>query len=166
MVRLDALVNNAGAASAEGSEAEQMIQLFRVNAVGVHLTGVYFAPLLSKSSGVARIVYITSGAGSVGNRMDPQGIAKTMRVLPYRVSKAAMHMVFASQSKNEYSGDGFKTFLFGPGHTVSNLGPYNKAEFGAKPTSEAAAYIVAILNGEKEADVGQYIEYGVGRFPW
>lgn len=158
-------MNNAGIATAQGTEAQQILEVFRVNTVGVYLTGSYFAPLLKKAAGTARIVNVTSGAGSITNRLDPNGIGNTHKAIPYRVSKTAMHMVFASQVR-EFEEEGIKVFLYGPGHTVSNLGTYNKAEFGAKPTSVGAAPITAMVNGTRDADAGKYLEYGLESFPW
>ena len=74
-------------------------------------------------------------------------------------------MVFARRVR-AFENDGLKLFLYGPGHTVSNLGPYNKSEYGAKPTSEGAAPIMDIVNGTRDADAGRYIEYGLENFPW
>lgn len=142
-----------------------MIDVFRVNTVGAAMTGQYFAPLLKKSGGTPRIVNVTSGAGSIENRLDPNGVGNAIKALPYRVSKAALHMVFASQVRG-FEDEGFLVFLYGPGHTVSELGPHNKSEYGAKPTSEGAAPIVAMVNGTRDADAGKYIEYGVEKFPW
>lgn len=158
-------MNNAGIASSQGTEAQQMIDVFRVNAVGVQLVGHYFAPLLKQSTGTPRIVNVTSGAGSIENRLDPNGIGNEMKAIPYRVSKAAMHMVFACQV-SELKNDGFKVFLYGPGHTVSSLGQYNKAEYGAKPTSVGAAPITAMVSGTRDADAGRYLEYGMEKFAW
>lgn len=158
-------MNNAGIASSQGTEAEQIVEVFRVNAVGVYLTSSYFAPLLKKANGTARIVNVTSGAGSITNRLDPNGIGSTHKAVPYRVSKAAMHMVFACQAR-EFEEDGIKMFLYGPGYTVSSLSAYNKAEFGAKPTSVGAAPITAMVNGTRDADAGKYLEYGLESFPW
>ena len=150
---------------AEGTEAQQMMDVFRVNAVGVMLATSHFAPLLKKSSGTPRVINITSGAGSIGNRLDPDGVENHLKVLPYRVSKAAMHMVFACHVR-EYEELGFKMFLYGPGPTASSLTPYNKTELGAKPTSEGAAPIVAMVNGTRDSDARKYVEHGHESFPW
>lgn len=73
-------------------------------------------------------------------------------------------MVTATQL-TEYRDQGFKVFTFCPGFTVSNLGPHNKAEHGAKPTSEGAAPIVKILNGERDAENGKFL-HATGQHPW
>ncbi|GAW25000.1 hypothetical protein ANO14919_145980 [Xylariales sp. No.14919] len=162
--KLDALVNNAAIAGSEGTTAQQMVECFRVSAVGAQLTGDYFAPLLKKAKGTARIVNVTSGAGSISNRMDPDGYGNHAQVIPYRVSKAAMNMVFACQHRG-FEGDGFKIFLYGPGPTVSNLTPSNMG-LDMKPTSVGAAPIVEMVQGKRDADAGTYQEYGRGTFPW
>ncbi|KAI0105685.1 NAD(P)-binding protein [Nemania sp. FL0031] len=162
--RLDALVNNAGISRAPGTVGEQMVACFKVSAVGAQLMGDYFAHLLKKSTGTPRIVNVTSGAGSVGNRMDPNGFGDEFQFIPYRASKSAMNMVFACQHRG-YEGDGFKVFLYGPGPTVSSLGP-NNAFPGMKPTSVGAAPIVEMVQGKRDGDAGKYIEYGADSFPW
>ncbi|KAI0522146.1 NAD(P)-binding protein [Xylaria bambusicola] len=150
--RLDALVNNAGIAGSQGTIAEQMVECFRVAAVGTQMMGDYFAPLLKKSVGTPRLVNVTSGAGSI--------------VIPYRVSKSAMNMVFAGQYRG-FEGDGFKVFLYGPGPTVSSLSPSNAPGPGMKPTSEGAKPIVEMVQGKRDVDAGRYVEYGYeGSFPW
>ena len=40
---------------------------------------------------------------------------------------------------------------------MSNLGPYNKAEHGAKPTSEGARPIVGILKGDRDEESGCFL---------
>jgi NAD(P)-dependent dehydrogenase (short-subunit alcohol dehydrogenase family) len=87
-----------------------------------------------------------------------------MKTVPYRASKAALNMITACQSV-EYGEDGFKVFAYCPGFTVSSLGPYNKAEMGAKPTSEGAAPIVNILKGERDEEHGEFL-HADGQYPW
>ncbi|KAI1755987.1 NAD(P)-binding protein [Xylaria castorea] len=163
--RLDALINNAGIAGGQGTLAEQMVECFRVSAVGAQLMGDYFSPLLKKSAGTPRIINVTSGAGSITNRMNPDGYGNTAQVIPYRVSKTALHMVTACQHRG-FEDDGFKIFLYGPGPTVSNLSPSNSGP-GMKPTDVGAAPIVEMVQGKRDEDAGKYIEYGFpGAFPW
>ena len=65
----------------------------------------------------------------------------------------------------EYGKLGFKVFAFCPGFTVSNLGPLNNRENGAKPASEGAAPIVRILNGERDAEHGKFVHIS-GQHSW
>ena len=73
-------------------------------------------------------------------------------------------MITACQAVH-YGELGFKVFAFCPGFTVSNLGPMNNAENGAKPTSEGAAPIVKLLNGERDAEHGGFL-HATGQYPW
>jgi NAD(P)-dependent dehydrogenase (short-subunit alcohol dehydrogenase family) len=164
-IRLDALVNNAGIAIADGTTAEQILALLKTNAIGAYLMGEYFAPLLKKAAGTPRIVNVTSGAGSIGNRLDRSSPFAAHKVVPYRISKAAMNMVAACQWY-ELGAEGFKVFIYGPGFTESNLSSLNNVKMGAKPTSEGAAPIIAMLKGERDEDDGKYIEFGQESFPW
>ena len=138
-----------------------------MNAVGVETVTSRFAPLLRKSSTMtARVINITSSVGSVGNRLDHSGRGDELQLVPYRVSKAALHMVFACQCR-DLEKDGMKVFLYGPGRTVSNLSPYAKEEYGAKPTSVAVEPIIEMLRGERDKDAGAFLDYGFdGHFPW
>ncbi|KAF2669201.1 NAD(P)-binding protein [Microthyrium microscopicum] len=163
--RLDALVNNAGIAGGDGTTATQMTACLQTNAVGAYLMGEYFVPILKKSIGTPRIINVTSGAGSIGNRLDRSQATNAIKAIPYRVSKAAMNMVAACQWF-ELATEGFKVFIYGPGFTESNLSAMNKTANGAKPTSEGVAPIIAMLKGERDSDDGKFIEYGVESFPW
>jgi hypothetical protein len=67
----------------------------------------------------------------------------------------------------EYREQGWKFFNFCPGFTESNLGPHNKAENGAKPTSEGARPMLAILAGQRDAEHGGYLDGTAGKsWPW
>lgn len=166
-IRLDVLVNNAAIAPVNGSSealAKEMADSFQTNATGPLLTTLAFAPLLKKSSGTPRIVNVSSGAGSIQMRQDPQPAMMGHSVYAYRASKAAMNMITACHAA-EYGEAGFKVFAFCPGFTVSNLSSMNKAENGAKPTSEGASPIVGIINGEKDVEHGSFLKIG-GKYPW
>ena len=63
-------------------------------------------------------------------------------------------------------GDGFKVFMYGPGFTESNFSARNKVDKGAKPTSEGAAPVVAMVHGERDGDEGKFVEFGQESFPW
>lgn len=156
--RLDSLVNNAGISGVPGiSLAEQMAVCFQTNATGPQLMGDAFAPLLKKANFTPRIVNVSSGLGSIVSRLDVSAEGHVIKAPQYRASKAALNMITACQ-KVDFEGDGFKVFAYCPGFTVSNLGPYNKAEHGAKPTSEGARPIVGILKGERDEESGCFLK--------
>ncbi|KAI4911683.1 hypothetical protein J4E90_006500 [Alternaria incomplexa] len=168
--RIDALVNNAaitGEAPASASLATRMTSAFLTNATGPAVIVETFAPLLAKSAEMgktSRILNVSSGAGSIGLRSDRTNPHQAMKNLPYRSSKAALNMLTACQDY-EYGPKGWKVFCFCPGFTESNLGPRNKPEHGAKPTSEGAKPMVAILEGERDDECGGFLK-AEGGWPW
>jgi NAD(P)-dependent dehydrogenase (short-subunit alcohol dehydrogenase family) len=131
--------------------------------------GSAFEPLLRKAQGTPRIVNVTSGAGSIGYKVDPNGMgsANTQRkIIQYSASKAAMNMVSATQFV-DFGKWGCKVFTYCPGHTVSNLSLFNTLKAGGKPTSEgAAAPIVDMPNGKRDDEAGKYLKHGIDSFPW
>ena len=140
-----------------------MAACFKTNAIGAWLMGTYFIPLLKKASGTPRIVNVSSGAGNISRRLTSTAPKMDFEDIQYRASKAAMNMVHAAQA-NDLGPQGFKVFAYCPGFTVSSLGPHNKLENGAKPTSEGAAPIVKMLNGERDAEHGKFLT-ATGQYP-
>ena len=166
--RLDALVNNAGIASfpAGTSMKEQMRQSFLVNATGVQLVTDAFRPLLKKSTTTPRIVNVSSGAGSVGIRLNPSFDHPLIgEVVHYRASKAAENMIAANMYR-QLGPLGWKVFTYNPGFTESNLGPRNKVSEGAKSTADGARPMMAMLNGEKDQFAGKNVTSEWTEHPW
>ena len=75
-----------------------------------------------------------------------------------------MNLITAKQSV-VYGEQGIKVFAYTPGFTVSNLGAHNTAENGAQPTSEGAAPVVKILNGERDEEHAGFLAAD-GQYPW
>ena len=134
------------------------------NATGPHLMGEAFGPLLLKSPLPARIVNVSSGAGSIASRFKKELGSYKMSAIHYRASKAALNMVTANQAA-VFGEQGVKVFAYCPGFTVSNLSGMNTAESGAKPTSEAAAPIVEILKGARDGEHGKFLKVD-GQYEW
>lgn len=161
--RLDALVNNAAVAMPGGSLAEMMTICYKTNAIGTQLMGESFAPLLEKSSD-PRMINVSTSQGSITTRLDPNSVGYKIKGIHYRASKAGTNMVTAGQIA-EFGEKGFKIWAYCPGFTVSNLGPHNKPENGAKPTSQGAAPIVDLLNGKRDDEAGKFVHED-GQYPW
>ena len=87
---VDVLINNAGVAAGEEAfgefDAATMANVLHVNAIAPMLVTQAFAPLLAKSEGKAKVVYITSGLGSIERA---EGL---IYGLSYGMSKAALNM--------------------------------------------------------------------------
>lgn len=143
-----------------GPLAETMATCFATNATGPLLMGEAFLPLLEKAkSGTPRIINVSSGAGSITVKLNPELHKGPEPKAPwYHASKTAENMVNACQVR-ELVPKGFKVFLYCPGFTVSNLSGengFNKVENGAKPTSQGAAPMVKMINGEVDDLVGKF----------
>lgn len=119
--RLDVLVNNAGVClPAERTSAPSLQNFqdtFTVNTFGATLTTEAFIPLLTASS-APRIVFISSGLGSLGLRVgDPVGLPI------YRSSKAALNMLMLHYAC-KYKDAGWKVNAGCPGYCATNLNGY------------------------------------------
>jgi len=164
--RLDILINNAAIALEEPTR-ENMTANFNTNATGVYFVTQAFRPLLLKAAarGTARVINVSSGMGSVGLKLDHSNWVSSVAALPYRASKAALHMVTA-ELIYEFKDEGnVKFFTVCPGFTVSNLGPQNTVENGAKATDEAVRPLLKIVEGERDGEVNGFL-HADGQYPW
>jgi NAD(P)-dependent dehydrogenase (short-subunit alcohol dehydrogenase family) len=162
--RLDVLINNAAIASEEMTR-ENMIANFNTNVTGVYFVTQAFRPLLLKAKGTARVINVSTGMGSVALKLDHSHWMAKIPALPYRASKAALHMVTAELIYEFKDDANVKFFTVCPGFTVSNLGPQNNAEHGAKPTDEAVVPLVKIVEGERDGEVNGFL-HADGQYPW
>lgn len=167
LFRLDILVNNAAIGSLSGSSVEeQWGQCFQTNSTGPFMMVEAFAPLLKKSTSTPRIINVSSGAGSLGRRLDKS--AQPSRIgmwgIAYGASKAALNLLTAAQS-NFYGEQGFKVFAYSPGFVATNLGPHNKVENGAQPAADAVRPLVKVVNGERDNEHAGFLT-ATGQYPW
>lgn len=162
--RIDALVNNAAIADSNKETREWMLQSFDTNVAGPALVTKAFVPLLKKSTSTPRIVNVSSGAGSINMRLDASLPYYKMRATVYRMTKSALNMLSACMIE-EYGAEGIKVLVYCPGFTESNLGPHNKAEFGAAPVGDAVRPLLEIVEGRKDDQVGVFMNRDE-IFPW
>ncbi|TKA64363.1 hypothetical protein B0A55_11795 [Friedmanniomyces simplex] len=167
--RLDVLVNNAAIGRAQEDDLrKKMRECFDTNATGPAILGYAFEELLRKSDyPLKRIVNVSSGAGSIGRMFDPNRKAVTHygRTIHYQASKAALSMVTAQQAL-DFAPHGVKVLCWNPGFTVSELGPFNKVEHGAKPTEEAVRPLVEIIEGGRDGEAGVFLSEDGKSYPW
>lgn len=165
--RLDVLINNAAIASEEPTR-ENMLSDFNTNAAGVYFVTQAFRPLLIKAQSqnrTARVINVSSGMGSVALKLDHSHWSSSIPALPYRASKAALHMVTAQLIYESKDEGNVKFFTVCPGFTVSNLGPQNKLENGAKATDEAVRPLLRIVEGERDGEENGFL-HAEGQYPW
>jgi NAD(P)-dependent dehydrogenase (short-subunit alcohol dehydrogenase family) len=162
------LVNNAAVGSFSIKDmplSERMQESFKTNVTGPALMLEAFWPLLMKSETTPRIINVSSGAGSMGSVLKMPAWQFGEVPIPYFTSKAGLNMVSCSWILG-HREENYKLFTYCPGFTESNIGPHNNAASGAQPTVDGTKPMVAILNGEKDAEHGGFLNHQGGQHPW
>ncbi|KAH7021301.1 uncharacterized protein B0I36DRAFT_31001 [Microdochium trichocladiopsis] len=187
--RLDALVNNVGA-SYEGEARQGKCTMreawnknFDVNVSGTYVMTQTFMPLLLKSSGGGRLLFITSGLSSLSKYSEqpypapkpPAGEGKWPKeeldqfndTMAYRSTKTALNMMmlnFAWQLTN----DNVKVFAISPGFLVTGLGGMTEAmkKRRAGPASVGGQFIKDVVEGKRDADAGKIVHSNGSVQPW
>lgn len=140
---LDVLINNAAISnishSADGkplSTREQFLRILDTNVAGVQIVTDAFIPLLERSTKTKRIVFISSGLGSVSMLADPK-LGSTFRKVEathYTTSKAALNQLALHYVVRYEDDKSWKLNICCPGFCATNLNAYsgtNTAESGA-----------------------------------
>ncbi len=162
---LDALINNAAVGGTGYPDIPTRFQaVMATNVTGVAVVTDLFRPLLLKSAHPYSI-FVSSGAGSFGRAIERFQGTRDKPPEPanggaYHASKAALNML-ALREHIEYVDSGLKVFAMSPGFVVSNLrGTSEELRSGwgkAGPASVAGGFMLSILEGERDADVGKLI---------
>ena len=160
---LDVLVNNA-AAYADWSETASDADLVHSQRVmDTNLFGPWrvvqaVLPLLKRSEH-ARIVNVTSGAGSHGE--EQFGLASSPTVASYAVSKAALNALTVKLAL-ELREEGILVNAVDPGLTATAPG---MEEMGARPVPEGAASVVWAATLDRNGPTGGFYRDGEP-LPW
>ncbi|CAO1632864.1 unnamed protein product [Jaminaea pallidilutea] len=166
--RLDVLVNNAAISgfSEDVPYAQRMTECFATNVTGPSILSTELVPMLQQSISTARIVNVSSGAGSIGRMADgsASAVKPKKEPHPYSVSKAAFNMMSVSQA-HMYSQWGAKVFTICPGFTQSNLSPMNVEANGARAPEMSAEPIIACIRGQRDEDHSKFIHRD-GVYDW
>lgn len=140
--RLDVLINNAAIStapkSADGrpnSAREEFLQVMNTNVAGIQAVTDALIPLLEKATGTKRIVFISSGLGSVLRKADVNHPHRKLLWRPYTISKTAENMLGLFYAAQFDGRDDWKVNISCPGHCETNLNAFtgvNPPEHGAK----------------------------------
>lgn len=161
----------------EMTELEAWTKSWSLNVMGSHFVTSAFAPLLLKSS-APRVVFVTSGTGSLSNDMTlssqfnkppPAGWPKqdAFPIPAYRSSKAGMNMM-ARNWVRVFANDGVQVSLVCPGRMATDFGGMpaaRKAEMGIEDASRSGELIRKIVDGERDEHLGQVTSHE-GVIPW
>ncbi len=147
---LDVLVNNAAIFCGEGDETLENLDLnwfaesIETNVAGVARVSRAFLPHLRRSE-AARIVNISSGAGSISEKDD-------CRYYPYSVSKAALNMLTRGMAA-ELRPENIIVTPISPGWVKTDMGGEN-AEITAE---ESAAALFDTIIGLTADQSGEFL---------
>lgn len=161
--RLDVLFNNAGIGrGGEKTLRAEIAKVVDTNAISAAIVTEAFSPLLKKSDN-PRLVFMTSGLGSISSTLDP-----TFRYYgagshnpSYLVSKAAMNMIAVTYAV-KYKDDGFKVNVCCPGHRATNLNNYSKE---ADKFEDGAIQPCKLMTMGKDGPTGTFTSLE-GTYPW
>jgi NAD(P)-dependent dehydrogenase (short-subunit alcohol dehydrogenase family) len=159
--RLDALVNNAGIALADGDwntselTVETTRKVFETNVIGVVSVTNAFLPLLRESE-AGRIVNVSSEVGSFGFITDPNQPFAGMQVGAYGASKSALNMLTVSYAV-ELKDTPIKINAMTPGYTKTDLNE-NK---GWRAPEESAKVAVDLALLSEDGPSGGFFQEGL-----
>ena len=138
--------------------AEQLMELMKINAIGPALTIRHFAKLLDAKNSI--MVTLSAKVGSIeDNRLGGW--------YSYRSSKAALNMLVKTASI-EWSRTKPHTALIAmhPGTVNSRLSKPFRGEQIGRPANQAASEMFAVIENLTREDSGSFITYSGERLPW
>ncbi len=156
---LDILVNNAAIFPGEGDEPFERLDLdwlneaFDSNVTGPARVSKLFLPLLRKSAS-ARIVHISSLAGSISQKNDHG-------YYPYAISKAALNMLTRAMAA-EFTPQGITVAAVSPGWVKTEMGGPN-AEITPHESAESLYRTITELTA---AHSGNFYGRDGEAYPW
>lgn len=167
--QLDVLINNAGIIAKAPALIDNLRQIFETNTFGPAVVTETFMPLLLKSPN-ARLIYVTSGLGSITSSLDPNSPWYGLPAQGYRMSKAALNML-AARHHVQYGPQGIKVWAYCPGYVVTNLsgtgeqGRQERIANGAGSAVDSAKGIEELVLGKRDEDAGRFVKQG-GFWDW
>ncbi|KAK0624511.1 Short-chain dehydrogenase/reductase tropE [Lasiodiplodia hormozganensis] len=167
--KLDILINNAGLMSSDTDYANQLQEEFPVNTFAPLLITDAFVHLLKKSKD-PRIINVSSSLGSIALLREEGLDWEFKQAVTYRMSKAALNMLTVCQTA-QFGEWGANVWSYCPGFVVTNgWGDSEESrqqmrDNGAQDPRESALGILGIINGERDADAGYFVNKAE-RIPW
>lgn len=162
---IDVLVNNAGIARVAPEVAESTRSIYAAilstNVVGTVAVTEKFLPLLAQSPLVKRIVFVSSGAGSMTNWATPGSLTRSFKAPAYAVSKSAVNAVCLQYAVAYEQDKSWKINCCCPGYCATNLNKYS-----GKDSPETGAEIICRLATLEEDGPTGTFGNAQGPMPW
>ncbi|GJC87579.1 short-chain dehydrogenase/reductase tropE [Colletotrichum liriopes] len=136
---LDVLINNAGImlGKPEDSIRQRFATVYNTNVFGSVAVTDAFMPLLQNSTKTRRVVFVSSGLGSLAVRTNPKLGFPVRDLMEYGSSKAALNhaaMTFAARFSDDNS---WKFNICCPGYCATNMNDYNGPDEASLGSVEA-----------------------------
>ena len=175
--RLDVLINNAAISNTSklpGMSVEEFVKptrpsvvsldelraVFETNVFGVVVVTQAMLPLLREAP-AARIVNVSSGAGSLTRNSDPAFPYRPIFGPVYPASKTALNAMTLAMAI-ELEPEGIKVNACSPGFTRTNLNNYE----GTQTVEEGAAEAVRVALLGPDGPTGTFSHAKLGGLPW
>jgi NAD(P)-dependent dehydrogenase (short-subunit alcohol dehydrogenase family) len=175
--RLDVLVNNAAISNTGGMAGmsvdeysrsirssnvslDEVRAVWETNVFGALAVYQAMLPLLREAP-TARIVNVSSGAGSLTRAMDPANPRRGIYGPTYAASKTALNAMTVAMAI-ELEGTGIKVNAACPGFTKTNLNNYA----GTQTVEEGAREPVRLALLGPDGPTGTFSNAEFGPFPW
>lgn len=164
---IDVLINNAAISNSPkgpggklNTSRQEHLDIYNTNVVGTQAVTDAFLPLLEKSALHKRIVFISSGIGSLTYRATSEEMRK-LPWWPYTISKTAMTMLGLLYSAKFDGRKDWKVNLCCPGYCATNLNGFA----GSMPPEHGAinACRLATLGPDGETNTFTDVD---GTVPW
>ncbi|KAH7142086.1 short chain dehydrogenase reductase [Dactylonectria macrodidyma] len=161
---LDVLVNNAGIARAVPSSKSVRAEyetLLATNVIGSLSVTEKFLPLLSKSQTTKRVVFVSSGAGSITQWSTPGSPTRAFKAPAYAVSKSAVNALCVQYAVAHEDDKSWKFNCCCPGYCATNLNSYR----GVSTPETGAEIICHLATLGEDGPTGTYVNIQ-GSIPW
>ena len=138
--------------------AEQLVELMKINAIGPALTIRHFSKLLDPQNSI--MVTLSAKVGSIeDNRLGGW--------YSYRASKAALNMMIKTASI-EWARTKSNTALIAmhPGTVNSRLSKPFRGERIGRPAHDAVKDMFQVIESLKKEDSGSFLSYSGEKLPW
>lgn len=138
--------------------SEQLIDLFKINAIGPALTIHYFSKLLDPQNSI--MVTLSAKVGSIeDNRLGGW--------YSYRASKAALNMLIKTASiELGRTKPNIALIAMHPGTVISTLSKPFRGEQIGRPPQDAVADMFQVIENLQSEDSGSFISYSGEKLPW
>ncbi len=138
--------------------AEQLMELMKINAIGPALTILHFSPLMDPQNSV--MVTLSAKVGSIeDNRLGGW--------YSYRASKAALNMLIKTAAI-EWARTKPNAVLIAmhPGTVNSRLSKPFRGEQIGRPPNDAVRDMFAVIENLTKEDSGSFVSYSGEKLPW